>query len=192
MLGKIKSIGSGNRLKALVGIPLLVVGTVAALELTDTTHIFHKEPAPATTIPATSKKSDQSGASDNSGETSSGATDINSNKYAGSNAGLGSSKNLARPYGSFVSNHRPGQGGSGTKEQSACNTTPGAKCYIKFTNTDTGTVYKLPEQTVGSNGSTLWSWDAKVLGPGSWEITTVANLNGQTKAATDDIKLKVP
>lgn len=96
------------------------------------------------------------------------------------------------PYGSFVSNHAPGQNGSPTTEYSVCSTTPGATCYIKFSLGDISR--QLSTQKVDDSGSTTWQWDIDGAGlsKGSWQITAVATLNGQSKSTTDHIPLKVP
>ena len=93
------------------------------------------------------------------------------------------------PTGNFVSNHKPG-GNYPTTEQSACNTTPGASCYIKFTsgsNTET-----LKPQITDSNGTTIWNWDAATFPSGTWQVTATAALNGQTKTVADATPLTIP
>jgi cytoskeletal protein RodZ len=94
------------------------------------------------------------------------------------------------PFGNFVSNHHPG-GSAPTTEASTCNTTPGATCYIEFTNGNT--VKKLDAETANANGAAIWYWDIKTAGldSGSWTITAVATLNGQTKTANDSQPLAV-
>jgi cytoskeletal protein RodZ len=103
-----------------------------------------------------------------------------------------SATNLVAPFGSFVSNHAPGQNGSPKTEQSVCNTTPGATCDIQFKNAS-GVVKTLGEQATDSNGSSYWSWnvDGATLAPGSWQVTAVVKLNGQTKTATDPTPLQI-
>jgi hypothetical protein len=93
---------------------------------------------------------------------------------------------LKTPYGDFVSNHSPGQNGSGASEVSTCITTPGATCYIEL---KAGSETKLLKATTTDNtGTAYWDWDVNdpvKLSPGSWTITAVAALNGQTKSAKD-------
>ena len=90
---------------------------------------------------------------------------------------------LKTPYGDFVSNHMPGQNGSGTAESSTCITTPGATCYIKLTK---GSETKLLEtRTTDNSGTAYWSWDANSLSSGNWTVSAVASLNGETKSAQD-------
>lgn len=92
------------------------------------------------------------------------------------------------PNGNFVSNHGSPAYPAGA-ETSACNTTPGASCYIEFVNgNDTKT---LDSQITDSNGSTIWNWDASSFPSGTWQITAVATLNGQTKTASDATSLVI-
>jgi flagellar hook assembly protein FlgD len=101
---------------------------------------------------------------------------------------------LIAPSGNFVSNHKPGQNGSPTSEQSVCDTTPGATCFIQFTRDST--VKILAPQVAGSDGTAFWEWDAKDassigLTPGSWNVSAVASLNGQTKTSNDALPLEI-
>lgn len=98
---------------------------------------------------------------------------------------------LIDPWGNFVSNHKPGQDGSGTAETSVCNTTPGASCYIKFTN---GSLTRtLDTKTADINGSIIWNWDVSSAGftSGSWHISAVASLGDQTKTVNDSQALVI-
>jgi hypothetical protein len=97
---------------------------------------------------------------------------------------------LAAPSGTFISIHRPSLGSS-SKEESLCRTTPGASCFIKFTKDSV--IKTLPTQTADANGTVIWDWDVKQAGfdAGTWQITAVATLNGQTKTTNDPIKLEV-
>lgn len=103
-----------------------------------------------------------------------------------------SSGDLVAPYGGLVSNHKPGQNGSNFAELSQCITSPGAKCYIRFTQG--GRVINLPEKTADSNGAVFWEWNVKDIGltSGKWSASAVATLNGQTKTTTDQLALEVP
>ena len=103
---------------------------------------------------------------------------------APSNSGTGSQTLLA-PFGSFVSNHNPSLSNSSKSyELSTCETTPGASCYIEFTNS-AGHNIVLPAQTANSQGVVSWGWSVSSKGftIGSWSITAVATLNGQTKTS---------
>jgi hypothetical protein len=90
-----------------------------------------------------------------------------------------------------VSNHHPGKSGSPTSEVSVCNTTPGATCYIKFTNGDLSTA--LTAKKTNGDGVAIWYWDTKDanLVSGNWQIMAVATLNGQTKTSADTLPLVI-
>jgi hypothetical protein len=92
----------------------------------------------------------------------------------------------------FVSNHKPGQNGASTAEQSACITTPGATCSMQFTKGST--IKTLEAKTADSNGTVIWNWDVQDAGftSGSWEISTTAKLNDQTKTVRDPMSLEIP
>ncbi len=101
---------------------------------------------------------------------------------------------LIKPYGTFVSNHAPSlknENGVPSAEQSICQGTPGANCYISFTKN--GSVKNLPIQKLDSSGSTQWNWDVKKSGfnVGEWKITAVSTLNGKTYSTTDALNLSV-
>ena len=97
----------------------------------------------------------------------------------------------AAPTGPFVSNHSPGQNGSPLSEASVCNTSPGASCYIEFINGNS--TKKLPAQTTDNTGAAYWSWNINDAGlsSGTWKITAIATLNGQTSSASDSANLEV-
>lgn len=102
--------------------------------------------------------------------------------------GATSSTDLVAPYGSFVSSHKPT---IYSTEESICNTTYGASCYIEFTN---GSVTKrLDAQTVGSDGVVSWTWQVSQAGlsSGTWQVSAVASLSGQTKTTKDQIPLEI-
>jgi hypothetical protein len=113
-----------------------------------------------------------------------------------SNSSVGSQKvdlPLYSPYGAFISNHHPNLSGhpAPSSESSVCNTTPGATCYIKFTNGSLTT--KLPSRVADSKGSAYWSWDVKTAGltAGNWTVTAVASLNGTVKSTQDPMQLTI-
>lgn len=114
--------------------------------------------------------------------TTAGNTVVENSSTQKTASSTSSNSTLTAPTGTFVSNHNPGVG-SPTTEESICNTTPGASCYIEF---EMGNVVKtLSTQTVGSSGTVYWSWDATTLTQGSWNVSAVATLNGQTKTSND-------
>lgn len=95
------------------------------------------------------------------------------------------------PYGAFVSNHFPGANGSPNNEVSACNTTPGATCYIEFTK---GSIVKtLPAKAIDSTGAVSWSWNISDAGlsSGKWQIKAIAQAGDSTKTTTDPIDLTI-
>ena len=149
---------------------------------------------PMATIPSTTSVG--SSAPTNNHQAGQNTTSSNSSaSSSGSNSSKGSASTsnavLIVPWGDFVSNHRPGQNGAPTTEASTCNTTPGASCYIRFTNgSQTRT---LDTKVADGNGAIIWNWDVKSAGfsAGSWKITAIATLNGQTKSASDSLSLVV-
>lgn len=187
-----------KRLLPVLAVLVLIVGVVAVLELTNTTHLFHKAKAVSGVIPSdkptSSSSSDKKSSSKKSSSTSSTntLTSPSSKSQQGSQLGQASTDFLA-PYGTFVSNHRPNLGGSPapSQEQSTCQTSPGASCQIQFTNN--GIVKTLESQTADSNGTTIWNWDVKKAGltEGTWQINAIASLNGQNKNTKDTLTLEV-
>ena len=173
----------------------VLVLAVPILELTDTTYLFHRKKAVSSTI-ASPSSSNSPSSSSNKGNSlaspSSNQTSTDTSAKAGT-ATSGNNSPLLVPYGNFVSNHNPGQDGAPTTETSVCITTPGASCYIKFTNGD-GVVKTLAAGTVDSTGAVYWNnWDVKTAGftNGTWQIEAVASLNDQTKSTKDDKPLQV-
>jgi hypothetical protein len=164
---------------------------VAVLELTNTTHIFHKPKVPPV-IPSHSSSAGQSSKVSSSSPTSAGTNQDTS--VAATGGGETADHDLVAPTGNFVSNHFPGANGSPTTEASTCNTSPGASCYIKFTNIDTGQTTQLSTQAVDARGSTSWYWDVSKdahLTSGQWKVAAVASLGSQTKSSDDALKLTV-
>ena len=128
----------------------------------------------------------------NINENKSTTSDIqNASDKTSSNNATSSSGELTKPFGTLVSNHRPGQNGSDLNIQSQCITSPGAKCYIKFTKADVEK--KLPERTTDNNGSVFWQWNVKDAGltEGNWQVTAVASNSSRTISTTDQIPLEV-
>ena len=175
----------------LVGSAVGLVVIIAMLELTNTTHIFHKASVPPV-IPAHTNL----GTSINSSQ---GNNTASNNSSSSNNPSPGptaeeTNHTLIAPSGNFVSNHFPGENGSPTTESSVCNTSPGATCYIRFTNTGTGKTTQLADQVADTRGSTSWNWDVSKdahLTSGQWQITAVATLGSQSKTANDALKLTI-
>ncbi len=178
---------------AILGFVLIGV-VLAILELTNTTHLLHKPKTTSSTIPAASSNSSGSSNTENNGQStppsSSNSTPAPSTETPKS---PGTPSSLLDPNGTLVSNHRPNLSGSPTnrQEQSACNTTPGATCSIIFTKD--GITKTLEAKQADSNGAVIWNWDVKTAGftVGSWKITAVATLKGQTKSASDALNLEI-
>ena len=155
---------------------------------------FHKNkdiiPSTNPTPPAADSNS---GAVNQQPSSSSGPASSNSDKNPASVA-TPSGTDLAAPYGTFVSDHHPSLSGANntpSSELSTCTTTPGASCYITFAKD--GVTKKLASQTTDGSGSTSWHWDVSQAGlsEGTWEVTAVASLGGQTKTTIDTFKLEV-
>jgi hypothetical protein len=168
-----------------------VLIVIAILELTGTTHWFHKQNVP-NVIPS---HQNTAATSNNSPASDSGAGGSSDNQPSSSQSvPVDTNRNLIAPTGNFVSNHFPGQNGSSTAESSTCNTTPAAICYIKFTNVNNGDTTQLPSQTTDARGATSWHWDTAKdahLTSGQWKITAIASLGDQTKTTDDSLKLTI-
>jgi hypothetical protein len=110
-----------------------------------------------------------------------------------------STATLSAPTGTFVSNH-----GSAdqpvdptTGEASNCITTPGASCSIQFTQNGVSKSLSAAAASDSAkddqNGTATWSWTPANVGltSGSWTVTAIATLNGQTKSTQDPTLLTV-
>lgn len=172
----------------LIAVAGLIV-IVAILELTNTTHLFHKQGVPPV-IPAHTSSGKPISTSSSQPNTPAVSTPQDNTPLPTDVT----NHTLIAPTGTFVSNHFPGQNGSSTTEASVCNTSPGATCYIKFTNVATGDTTQLAAQVTDARGTTSWYWDVSQdahLSAGQWKITAVATLGSQTKTATDTLTLTV-
>ncbi|HEY4963525.1 MAG TPA: hypothetical protein VIH90_02405 [Candidatus Saccharimonadales bacterium] len=169
---------------AIVLLILIIVVGVSSLLISR----LHQK-AVSGTIKTTNTPSNSNSASGNSASSPKATTTPDKSSSGDQNNMNGGS--LITPYGSFVSNHKPGQNGSNLTELSQCITSPGATCYIKFTQN--GVVKSLPEKTADSSGSIFWEWNINDAGltSGTWTITSIASLNGQTKSTTDQLTLQV-
>lgn len=178
-----------NRQSAVITAAALIVLVIAVFWLL-------RPSKPASSIPSTSPVNSHtpssSNGSNNPGSSGSGPTAASSSGTKNqTNSTPSSGSGPTTPYGNFVSNHHPG-GSNPTSEASVCITTPGAACHIEFTLGSQ--VKKLDTETTDSSGSAYWYWDTKNAGltSGSWTITAVAELNGQTAKATDNQLLVIP
>jgi cytoskeletal protein RodZ len=171
---------------------LLVVILVVLLGWLHWRHTAPSKPIIIKTTGTTSNKS--AGASTTTPSSTSTSTDKTS-VNGGAPPPASSNITILQPSGQFVSNHSPNLSGSPapSSEESVCNGTPGAQCYIQFTNTSDGTVFKLASETLDSNGAAYWQWDVKTnnLEQGSWQVTAFSTLGNQTKSAQDARNLTV-
>jgi len=170
---------------------ILISILIFFLEISDTTHFFHKEKIPAV-IPT---HTNTAISTDNS-KTNTPPTPSESSNSASSpsNVPQPTNRQLVAPSGNFISNHYPGKDGSPTLEASICNTTSGADCYIKFTNIGTGVSTQLPTHITGADGSTSWYWDVKQdahLTSGVWHVEAIATLGTQSKSTNDSLNLTI-
>jgi|SRR5665213_1237206 len=176
-------------------VALVVVIVVAALAfiLLKDHHRLASTKIPSTHSSTTNKSAGASSAKSSDKATPlSGNSDVSSkNAQSGSSSSQTQSVTLLAPSGTFISNHHPGQNGTPTAEASICNTTPGATCYIQFTMGST--TKKLDSETANSNGTATWYWDVSDAGftKGSWQVSAVASLSGQTQTSQDPNQLEV-
>jgi len=198
-MAKINSTSTPNKKNykkpLLVGLLLLIglCGIMAALELSNTTYIFHKKPVAVSASETTKGETVGTQSSSNKATNSTDAGVPNNSVGQDKNPTNSSSNTtgtLVEPTGNFVSNHRPSAAANQTLA-SSCTTTPGASCQIVFTNG--GTTISLPAQTTDVGGSTFWNWKLSDygIGQGTWAIRATATLNGQSVSAVDATNMVV-
>lgn len=171
----------------------LLLGIAAILIADIVLGLVHHKPKLATipSVSPTDKTSSQSLSPDNtSNNNPSGSSNGTSSSEKSVSSGAAQVLTLSAAQ-TLVSNHHPGENGSPSTEQSACQTTPGATCYIEFTQN--GLTRKLDAKTADNNGLVVWDWDIKDAGlsSGQWEIIAVASLNGQVKTSSDPSPLEI-
>lgn len=169
-----KYIGTKRRYSA-IALFLLVVLLLAILELTNTTHLLHKQPQTVIKSPTSNTQTTK---------TTPGSTQPSSNKVDTATTAV-----LITPIGNFVSSHHVTMS---TPIASVCNTTSGATCVISFVAN--GVTKSLTTEMTDSTGAAYWnSWTPKSIGlsVGSWQVQATAQLNGQSKSATDALTLEV-
>ncbi len=144
----------------------------------------------STTGKTVDKKKPVSAGQNTKGELSTPSPAVSSTRQTtNTKVNAGTSATLLTPSGDFVSAHHVSLD---TSLVSVCNTTSGATCAINFTNGSQ--TLSLATQMTDAGGSTYWnSWTPRSLSltPGTWSIQAVANLNGQTKSASDALQLVV-
>jgi len=154
-----------------------------------TQEIIATKPSTTSKTTNTSNNSSQPAASNQSSDKQAPS----SGGFSGSNGQSpsdGTNQPPLAPTGPFVSNH--GSAINPALENSVCNTSPGASCYIEFTMG--GRTIKLQAGIADSNGSVYWNgWNVKDYDftSGAWTITAIASLNGQTKTSTDGTPLTI-
>lgn len=171
----------------LVALMSVIFLSLLTLELTNTTHIFHYQNK-VDIVPSTSTSTKNTTPNSTTDKTTSqpSATD-----KTPSSTGTTTGSDLIAPYGLFVSTHIRTLDSSGSAEYSACNTTPGASCYIEFKQG--GVTKRLATQVTDSSGNSSWYWDVATakLTVGIWQVSATATLNGQTKTSTDQKLLEI-
>lgn len=178
-----------QRFMILLTVVLLAGIVLALLELTNVTHVFHKQPADTTADSNT--KGEASSQDENSSQSSESSSTSNQDSQKSNSVTI--TGPLIAPRGTFVSNHHPNLSGNPAPnlESSACTTTPNASCKITFTKN--GVTKSLESRTTDLNGSAYWDWRLQDVGltTGSWDITAIAAANGKSLTTTDPLKLEV-
>jgi len=175
---------------------LALAAVLAVLELTNTTHLFHKNSPTKPAVSAGQSTKGEKTATTNSSQQNSGTPastpsgSANTSQPGDTKSNTVTTADLITPFGNFVSAHANVP--SSTALSSVCNTTVGATCKIAFTS---GTLTRyLSSETTDSGGSAYWpSWTPNSIGltPGTWQVSAVATLNGQTKTGTDATNLEI-
>jgi hypothetical protein len=162
---------------------LLVIAAVfTILEVTNTTHIFHKSKPVATTGGQYTKGvSPPANSTTNNDTSSSNQSSSNSNVKQPENSSA--SATLTAPWGTFANVYNAHYG---DQMGSTCNTTPGATCQIIFTMGEQ--TRSLNTTTTDAGGAVYWSWKPNEISltPGIWHITAKAVLGTQTKTTSND------
>jgi hypothetical protein len=171
----------------------ILLGAVTVLVVCLILLLTHHKAKVATIPSANPLDKNSQSSNSNSGSTNGSINNSSASGSSDKSTSGGESQPLALSSAqTLVSNHHPGENGSPTTEQSACQTTPGATCYIEFTQA--GLTRKLDAKIADSNGLGVWNWDTKDadFSSGQWKIIAVASLNGQTKSTSDPSPLEIP
>jgi len=187
---------SGRRKRKLIIIIslalLLIIGIVAILEITDTTHLFHAKKFVAAPTASQNTKGEPADTAQTTGSSDKPTTsDKNTNNPDNPKDQTDGSTlaTLLPPSGNFVSAHKVP---SNAPISSVCNTSVGASCKITFSSN--GVTKSLNPEITDKGGSVYWnSWTPASLGitAGTWTIQAIATLNGQTQTANDALPLEV-
>lgn len=171
----------------IAGVIVVSGGTLAGLELTNTTHIFHsqtslskntKSPLPATTKPTTPDQNQANNPTSQPGQTTPPPSSDQKPPTAAA-----PSKKLIAPNGTFVNES---SGSMNEQMGSTCTTNANVYCQISFTN---GTITKsLPKKLTDPTGNVVWSWTPAQVGltTGTWHMQMTASYNGATKTTNGD------
>lgn len=186
-----------------IGILILAILVVGLLEITNKTYFFHDRKAVSGTIqskPTTDEKASVPSEKETDPTTTSPQNPSTTDPAESPKEGDTPSTPLptgaapVAPYGNFVSNHSPNLDGKPAPSsiESVCNTSPGARCRLEFTNKD-GVVKNLEARTADSSGGAFWSWDINQAGltVGTWKIKAIAEMNNQTKVTESTQNLEV-
>lgn len=173
---------------------LLLSSILFILEVTNTTHFFHKDKTinitPSSKTPTVGGGSSFSDKGSQSAQNNVPASSISSPSSSTQNESKSTpSTAITSPSGSFVSAHKVKLD---SPIVSVCNTTPGATCKISFANSDISR--DLPLTTADASGKAQWeNWTPQSIGiqPGTWSITATSSLNGQVKSTQDALQLEV-
>jgi hypothetical protein len=168
---------------------VIVLLVILALELTNTTHIFHKRSSvqepflPTASQETKGEPTTITQPSDKQQTSNSPATSPGDNK--GTPAVTTS---LVTPSGNLVSNHRASLSSS---QSSTCTTSAGASCQIIFIKDSV--TKSLTAQITDRAGTAYWTWTPQYVGlsSGTWTIQATATLSGQTKTTMDALTLEL-
>ncbi|MGZ6005515.1 MAG: hypothetical protein ACXWLH_05215 [Candidatus Saccharimonadales bacterium] len=164
------------------GVLILVAIILLITELTNTTHIFHKQPAVAETGNSNTKGVPESSSSQSTSNDGTSGQDQTGQPGDTKHQGT-TSVALIAPWGEFANTY---QANANTQMVSTCNTTPGATCQILFTKG--GVTKSLDTQTTDRGGAVRWSWKPSQPGltTGTWHIIAKAVFGSQSKTTSND------
>lgn len=169
----------------LAAVLLIGAGTIAVLELTNTTHWLHAKTTVADK-PTPKPRGIQPQSTAVTPSPSPATSDDNSIKVHGTTS---PSKDLLAPQGTFANVYE-----ATMDEQMSSTCTSNAGVYCKIVFIKDGVSKSLPDHLTDTSGSTAWAWKPRDIGlsPGIWHIKAVASYNGQTKTTNNDpLTLKI-
>lgn len=182
----IKQSTKKSRKKAVLVILSIVIlfAIFAILELKGRAHTLKQTKSPQLIPVSAVQTPSQTVTNTVSKETNTPSTNTASNTQTQTNGSI----TLVKPYGIFVSTHKPNSTG---QILSTCNTSPSTSCTIEFTKGSE--TKKLPDQITSGDGTTSWLWNVSQAGlsVGSWQIKVIASLNNQSLSTVDQTNLEV-